>query len=67
MIQAHHGLLDLTGMGLIANLIGLIVFAFAGFGIAKARASNVLTLWLGLVLVGFAVVICGTSVLIAYE
>ena len=51
MIQAYHGVLDITGVGLIANLIGVIVFALAGFGIAGARAQNVLTFWLGVALV----------------
>jgi hypothetical protein len=67
MIQAYHGMLDLTGVGLIANLIGLFVFTLAGFGIARARAPNVLTFWLGVALVGFAIVICGASVVIAGE
>jgi hypothetical protein len=67
MIYVHHGVLDLTGVGLIANLIGVIVFALAGFGIAGARAQNVLTFWLGVALVGFLIVICGASVVIAGE
>lgn len=60
-------MLDLSGMGLIANLIGLIVFTLAGFGVARARAPNVLRFWLSVALIGFAVVICGTSVVIACE
>jgi len=67
MIQAHHGMLNLAGMGLITNLIGLIILMLAGFGIARARAPNVITFWLGVALVGVAVVICGTSVVIAGE
>jgi hypothetical protein len=67
MIQLHHGMLDLAGVGLITNLIGLIVLILAGFGIARARAPNVVTFWLGVALVGFAVVICGASVVIAGE
>jgi hypothetical protein len=65
MIQAHHGMLDLTGVGLITNLIGMIVLMLAGFGLARARAPNVLSFWLGAALVGFVVVICGASVVIA--
>jgi hypothetical protein len=67
MMQAHHGMPDLTGVGLIANLVGLIVLSLAGFGIARARAPKVLKFWLSVALVGFVVVICGASVVIAGE
>jgi hypothetical protein len=67
MIQAYHGMLDLTGVGLIANLVGLIILSLAGFGIARAHAPKVLTFWLAVALVGFVVVICGASVVIAAE
>ncbi len=67
MIYVHHGVLDLTGVGLIANLVGLIVLTLAGFGIAKVQAPKVLKCWLAIALVGFAVVICGASVVIAGE
>ncbi|MFZ0426014.1 MAG: hypothetical protein WAL80_24310 [Xanthobacteraceae bacterium] len=67
MIQAHHGMLDLTGMGLIANLAGLVVLALAGFGIAGARAPKVLNFWSAAALVGLVVVICGAGAVIAGE
>jgi hypothetical protein len=67
MIHSHHGMLDLSGIGLIANLIGMTVLAFAGIGIVRAHAPNVSTFWLGVALVGFAFVICGTGVVIASE
>jgi len=60
-------MLDLTGVGLIANLVGLIALTFAGFGIVRARAPRVLKFWLAVALVGFVVVICGASVVIAGE
>ena len=60
-------MLDFSGMGLIANLIGLIVFILAAFGIARVRAPNVLMFWFGVAFFSFAVVICGTSVVIACE
>ncbi len=67
MIPLEHGMLDLAGMGLIANLIGLIVSALAIFGINRARAPTILTIWLGVAVVGIAVMISGTSVVIASE
>ncbi len=67
MILGQHGMLDPAGMGLIAVLIGLIVSALAIFGINRARAPTVLTFWLGVALVGVAVVICGTGIVVASE
>jgi hypothetical protein len=67
MIHAAHGMLSLAGMGLIANVVGLIAFALAAVGLYRARAPRVLTLWLVVAVVGAAVVICGTTVVIASE
>ena len=67
MIFGQHGMLDPAGMGLIANLAGLIVSALAIFGINRARAPTILTFWLAVALVGVAVVICGTGVVVASE
>ena len=39
MILGQHEMLDPAGMGLMANLIGLVVSALAIFGINRARSS----------------------------
>ncbi len=66
-ILGEHAMLDFEGMGLIANLVGLIVSALAILGIYRARAPNVMLLCLIVAVVGGAAVICGTSVVIASE
>jgi heme A synthase len=67
MIPSEHGMLDLAGMGLIANIIGLIVLMLAILGIYRARAPKVLLFWLVVAVGGLAVVIGGTTVVIASE
>jgi hypothetical protein len=67
LIPSEHEMLDLAGIALIANLFSLIVSAFAILGIYRARAPNVLLSWLIVAVGGLAVVICGTTIVIASE
>jgi hypothetical protein len=67
LIPSEHGMLDLAGISLIANLFSLIVLALAILGIYRARAPNVLLFWLVVAVGGLAVVVCGTTIVIASE
>jgi hypothetical protein len=64
---AEHGMLQLTGLALIANFVSLIVVALAGVGIRRARRQRAVALAMLFALVGIAVVIFGTTVVIACE
>jgi hypothetical protein len=65
--NAEHGLLQLTGLALVANLVGLMVVSLALIGIRLARRQKAVAFALAVALVGVAVVICATSVVIACE
>jgi drug/metabolite transporter (DMT)-like permease len=67
MIPGEDGILDPAGAGLIVNLIGLIVSAIAVLCVRRGRSPKVLTFWVLVAVVGVAVVVCGTSVVIASE
>ena len=67
MISGEHGVLDLAGMGQIANLIGFIVLALAVLGVYRARTLNVLRFCLIIAVVGVAIVISGASLVIGSE
>jgi uncharacterized membrane protein len=60
-------MLQLTGLALIANFVGLIVVALAVVGIRRARRQRAVALAMAFALAGIAVVIFGTTVVIACE
>jgi hypothetical protein len=64
---AHHGLFELDGIGLLANLIGFIIGGVAVTGICRARRTKAVTLSLAFALVGLIIVICGTTLVVASE
>jgi hypothetical protein len=68
MLDTHHGMLNLVGMGLVANLGGICIFISAAIGLLfSARRPSFLKFWLTVAAIGVAVVICGTGVVIASE
>jgi len=64
---AHHGMFELDGIGLLANLIGFIIAGVAVTGICRARRPKAVTLSLAFALVGLIIVICGTTLVVASE
>lgn len=64
---AHHGIFELDGIGSFANLIGFIVASVATLGICRARRPKAVTLSLTFALVGLAIVIFGTTLVVASE
>lgn len=60
-------MLELSGVALIANLVGLLVVALAMIGVRRARRRKVAAIAMALALMGIAIVICGITVVIACE
>jgi hypothetical protein len=67
MFNAEHGILEPEGIALLANLIGFAVAALGVIGVCRARRPSAVTVSLVVALVGIAVVLCGTTVVIACE
>jgi hypothetical protein len=67
IFNAEHGMLELSGAAFIANLVGLVVVGFAIICIRRARRKESVAAAMFFALVGIAIVICGTTVVIACE
>jgi hypothetical protein len=64
---ADHGILQPNGLALFFNVAGLLVTMLAAVGVICVKRQKAVALSLALVLVGVAVVICGTTAVITYE
>lgn len=67
IVGAEHGILQVSGLALIANLAGLTVVTLSLVGVGRARRQKAMTIALTFALIGIALVICGTTVVIACE
>ena len=64
---AHHGMFELDGIGLLANLIGFIIAGIAVTGICRATRPKAVILSLAFALVGLIIVISGTTLVVVSE